>query len=180
MRPGHGVKSKERKTSCFRNSSHLPRVNFPPTPPHFQVFPAASNLLSATRATCEELGRDTCQRAIAAGTLTPSRVDEARPHAGPRFGGERTKTGAVRARPPPVRLARPRAQRRGRGGGPRRTGSAWREAHLDATGRASSGPGSLTLVSRQRDRGTPDPLPQVPSGSAAPQLGAPRSLSVPS
>ena len=98
VRPGHGVKSKERKTSCFRNSSHLPRVNFPPTPPHFQVFPAASNLLSATRATCEELGRDTCQRAVAAETLTPSRVDEARPHAGPRFGGERTKTGPSLAR----------------------------------------------------------------------------------
>lgn len=78
----------------------------------------------------------------------------------------RADTGS--ARPAAARSPHPGAPRGEGAAGARRTGSARRKAHLDAPGRASSGPGSRTAVSGSA-RGAP--APQIPSWHAAPQPG---------
>lgn len=175
-------KSKEWKTSCIGNSSHLARGNLPPTPPLFQVFPAASNLLYAPR------------RLVKNREVIPSRVRDLRGLSCPRGVTKRVPTPGsasvanVRKLLPLSRAdtgtARPAAARSPRPGPPRRRGCG-PETHRErspqgAPGRARPcqlGPGLPNRRLRQRPRG-PGP-PRSPAGTPLPSPGAPRSLRVP-
>lgn len=155
-------KSEEWKTSCFRNSSHLPRGNLPPTPALFQVFPAASNLLYATwrlarnrevlPAGVRGLRGPSCPRGLTKGVHKPGPASVA--NVRKLLPLSRADTGS--ARPAAARSPRPGAPRGVRGCRRETHGERSPQAHLDAPGLASSGPGYRTAVSGSA-RGAPAP-----------------------